>query len=95
MRLAAAVLAAVRGPRLFWFTRLLVYMAALACRFIAGSHLSGRGPMAGEDTWKGKPAQSLLVKGGDCVIFVSTVWHNGAPNTSQDTRHMMQFHYSK
>ena len=51
--------------------------------------------MAGEDTWKGKPAQSLLVKGGDCVIFVSTVWHNGAPNTSQDTRHMMQFHYSK
>ena len=40
------------------------------------------------------PAQALLVKGGDCVLFVSTVWHFGSANTSQDTRHMMQFHYS-
>jgi hypothetical protein len=63
-------------------------------KFIAGSHLSGRGPKPGEETWNGKPAQALLVKGGDCVLFVSTVWHFGSANTSQDTRHMMQFHYS-
>lgn len=63
-------------------------------KFIAGSHLSGRGPKTGEETWNGKPAQALLVKGGDCVLFVSTVWHFGSANTSQDTRHMMQFHYS-
>lgn len=63
-------------------------------KFIAGSHLSGRGPKPDEETWNGKPAQALLVKGGDCVLFVSTVWHFGSANTSSDTRHMMQFHYS-
>lgn len=64
-------------------------------KFIAGSHLSGRGPREGEDTFMGKPAQALLVKAGDCVLFVSTVWHYGSANTSaHDTRYMMQFHYS-
>lgn len=28
------------------------------------------------------------------MLFVSTVWHHGSANTSEDTRHMMQFHYS-
>ena len=51
--------------------------------------LGRSGPKEGEETWKGMPAQALLVKGGDCVLFVSTVWHFGSANTSEDTRHMM------
>ena len=28
-------------------------------KFIAGSHLSGRGPKPDEETWNGKPAQAV------------------------------------
>ena len=31
--------------------------------------LGRSGPKEGEETWKGMPAQALLVKGGDCVLF--------------------------
>ena len=44
-------------------------------KFIAGSHKAGRRPTNGENHYQGMPAQSLLVKGGDCVMFRSDVWH--------------------
>ena len=37
-------------------------------KFILGSHVAGRRP-AGANHYKGMPAQSLMVKGGDCVMF--------------------------
>ena len=37
-------------------------------KFIRGSHVAGRRP-AGANHYKGMPAQSLMVKGGDCVMF--------------------------
>ena len=37
-------------------------------KFIRGSHIAGRRP-AGANHYKGMPAQSLMVKGGDCVMF--------------------------
>ena len=41
-------------------------------KFIKGSHVEGRRPGAyddGENHLEGMPAQSLNVKGGDCVLF--------------------------
>ena len=37
-------------------------------KFIRGSHVAGRRP-AGANHYKGMPAQSLMVKAGDCVMF--------------------------
>ena len=61
---------------------------------IPGSHRSGRRPKPGEKTWEGKELQPALVKAGDVLFFRSEVWHSGSENRSDQTRYLVQVHYS-
>ena len=71
-----------------------VYEELGPTHFIAGSHLAGRPPRASDGSaYRGMPDQSLLVKGGDCVMFRSDVWHRGGGNTNGEPRHIIQVFY--
>lgn len=63
-------------------------------RFIPGSHRSGRDPQ-GATSWNGIEEQSILCKAGDVVVFRSEVWHRGTANRSEQTRYLLQVHYSQ
>ena len=71
-----------------------VYEELGPTKFVPGSHFSGRSP-DGDTVWQGRSEESILCKAGDVVIFRSEVWHRGSANTSADTRHLLQVHYSK
>ncbi|MDE0670447.1 MAG: phytanoyl-CoA dioxygenase family protein [Caldilineaceae bacterium] len=64
-------------------------------QFIPGSHRSGRRPAQGEITWNGRGMQDCIVKAGDAVVFRCEVWHRGTPNTSDETRYLLQVHYAQ
>ena len=64
-------------------------------QFIPGSHRSGRRPAQGETTWNGRGMQDCIVKAGDAVVFRCEVWHRGTPNTSDETRYLLQVHYAQ
>ena len=64
-------------------------------QFIPGSHLSGTRPRAGQMEWEDKGVEDCIVKAGDAVIFRSEVWHRGTPNTSNETRYLLQVHYAQ
>ena len=63
-------------------------------KFVPGSHFSGRSP-EGDISWKGRGEESILCRAGDVVMFRSEVWHRGSANNSQQTRYLLQVHYSK
>lgn len=61
---------------------------------IPGSHRSGRGPAKGETSWNGRELEPVLCRAGDVLIFRSDVWHSGSLNKTQETRYLIQVHYS-
>ena len=63
-------------------------------KFVPGSHFSGRSP-EGDTYWKERGEESILCRAGDVVIFRSEVWHRGSANKSDESRYLLQVHYSK
>ena len=64
---------------------------------IPGSHKSGRALAWGREgnpTWQGKELEPVLCKAGDVLFFRSEIWHTGSENTSDETRYLLQNHYS-
>ena len=77
-------------------------------KIIPGSHRSGRRPdgkrpgtgtadpdRERETDWNGVEEQSFLGRAGDCIFFRSEIWHRGAANVSDQTRHTFMVHYAK
>ncbi|MDX1369390.1 phytanoyl-CoA dioxygenase family protein [Pseudomonas sp.] len=63
---------------------------------IPGSHRAGRKPRAGESQWQGVPAQPLLCRAGDVLMFRSELWHAGSHNrTAERSRYLLQVHYGR
>ncbi|MEX6504068.1 phytanoyl-CoA dioxygenase family protein [Pseudomonas zhanjiangensis] len=63
---------------------------------IPGSHRAGRKPLPGERQWCGEPAQAVLCRAGDVLMFRSELWHAGSRNRSADrTRYLLQVHYGR
>lgn len=64
---------------------------------IPGSHRSGRSLAWGKDPdpeWNGRKLEPVLCKAGDVLFFRSEIWHTGSKNTSDQTRYLLQVHYS-
>jgi len=65
-------------------------------RLIPGSHRAGRAPDADERDWQGVPAQAIVAREGDALVFRSDVWHAGSDNTTRDrVRYLLQVHYGR
>lgn len=64
-------------------------------QFIPGSHRSGTRPKPGQMDWEGNQVEDCIVQAGDAVMFRSEVWHRGTPNTSTETRYLLQVHYAQ
>ncbi|WP_373273708.1 phytanoyl-CoA dioxygenase family protein [Pseudomonas taiwanensis] len=63
---------------------------------IPGSHRAGRKPRTGETGWRGQPAEAVLCKAGDVLMFRSELWHAGSRNRTTDrTRYLLQVHYGR
>ena len=64
---------------------------------IPGSHKSG-GPLAWgkiqDPEWHGRKLEPVLCKAGDVLFFRSEIWHSGSLNSSDETRYLLQIHYS-
>ena len=50
---------------------------------IPGSHRAGRAPHPDERSWRGRAAEPVLCRAGDCLLFRSDLWHSGSRNLSQ------------
>ena len=64
---------------------------------IPGSHRSGQSLAWGTDShpaWQGRELEPVLCKAGDVLFFRSEIWHTGSKNTSNQTRYLLQVHYS-
>ncbi|MCB8933277.1 MAG: phytanoyl-CoA dioxygenase family protein [Chthonomonadaceae bacterium] len=64
---------------------------------IPGSHKSGRSLDWGknpEPKWEGRGLEPVLCKAGDVLFFRSEIWHTGSLNRSEQTRYLLQVHYS-
>lgn len=64
---------------------------------IPGSHKSGRSLNWGkepEPKWEGRGLEPVLCKAGDVLFFRSEIWHTGSENRSDQTRYLLQVHYS-
>ncbi|BCM93626.1 hypothetical protein IAD21_05517 [Abditibacteriota bacterium] len=64
---------------------------------IPGSHRSGKALAWGKEsnpTWQGRELEPVLCKAGDVLFFRSEIWHTGSKNTSDQTRYLLQVHYS-
>ncbi len=72
-----------------------LYPALGPTQFIPGSHRSGTRPAPGQMEWEGAQVEDCIVQAGDAVIFRSEVWHRGTPNTSNETRYLLQVHYAQ
>ncbi len=64
---------------------------------VRGSHKSGRGPdnTSHELEWRGNKIEPVLCKAGNVLFFRSEIWHSGSQNVSDDTRYLLQVHYSQ
>lgn len=62
---------------------------------IPGSHRAGRAPHPDERSWRGRAAEPVLCRTGDCLLFRSDLWHSGSRNLSQRTRYLLQVHYGR
>jgi ectoine hydroxylase-related dioxygenase (phytanoyl-CoA dioxygenase family) len=64
---------------------------------IPGSHKSGKARGWGADKdpeYKGRKLEPVLCKAGDVLFFRSEIWHTGSENKSEETRYLIQNHYS-
>jgi len=65
-------------------------------QFVPGSHYSGRNPNDHEHpTWQGRGPSSIYGKAGDIYLHNGQCWHRGAPNTSDQTRYLLQLAYGR
>jgi ectoine hydroxylase-related dioxygenase (phytanoyl-CoA dioxygenase family) len=65
-------------------------------RIVAASHRAGRAPTGSENEWRGRPAEAVLARAGDCLVFRSDVWHAGSDNrTRAEVRYLLQVHYGR
>lgn len=65
-------------------------------RIVPGSHRAGRGPAGSEEDWRGRAAEVVLARAGDCLVFRSDVWHAGSDNrTREGIRYLLQVHYGR
>jgi ectoine hydroxylase-related dioxygenase (phytanoyl-CoA dioxygenase family) len=62
---------------------------------VRGSHRAGRLPANEDPVFQGRVAEPVLCRAGDIYLFNHQVWHRGRPNTSGDTRYLMQLQYSR
>ena len=64
---------------------------------IPGSHRAGK-PLAWgaekDPSFNGRKLEPVLCKAGDVLFFRSEIWHSGSLNKSQETRYLLQVHYS-
>lgn len=62
--------------------------------FVPGSHYSGRHPNDPKNpTFEGRRAAPIFCKAGDIYLHNGQCWHRGAPNTSNQTRYLLQQSY--
>ena len=65
-------------------------------QFVPGSHYSGRQPSDPKNpSFEGRGPVSIHCKAGDIYLQHPQVWHRGAPNTSTQTRYLLQQAYSR
>ena len=63
---------------------------------VPGSHRAGRAPSATEKDWRGREAEAVLTRAGDCLVFRSDVRHAGSDNRTRDRiRYLLQVHYGR
>jgi len=63
-------------------------------QLVPGSHLSGRQPAANL-MYRGQGPVSILGQAGDVYLHHNQTWHRGAPNTSNQPRHLMSTAYGR
>lgn len=64
---------------------------------IPGSHKSGRALDWGKEpqpSFNGRELEPVLCKAGDVLFFRSEIWHSGSENKTDETRYLLQNHYS-
>jgi ectoine hydroxylase-related dioxygenase (phytanoyl-CoA dioxygenase family) len=65
-------------------------------QFVPGSHYSGRQPNDPQaPVFEGRGPVTLYTEPGDLFLHNGQCWHRGAPNTSTDTRYLLQLTYSR
>ncbi|MCA1694588.1 MAG: phytanoyl-CoA dioxygenase family protein, partial [Actinobacteria bacterium] len=64
-------------------------------QYVPGSHYSGREPAPEGETFEGRGPQSVLVRAGDIYLHNGQCWHQGAVNTSAETRYLLQMAYGR
>ena len=65
-------------------------------QYVSGSHYSGRQPNDPKDPeFEGQRKVSMFAKAGELYLQHPQVWHRGAPNTSDRTRYITGFGFSK
>lgn len=65
-------------------------------QYIPGSHYSGRQPNDPTNpSFEGRKPVSILGKAGDIYLHNGQCWHRGAPNTSDQTRYLLQMAFGQ
>jgi len=62
---------------------------------VPGSHYSGRDVDVNHLEFEGQGPTPIYCRAGDAYLFNHQTWHRGAPNTSPDTRYLMQIQYCR
>jgi ectoine hydroxylase-related dioxygenase (phytanoyl-CoA dioxygenase family) len=62
---------------------------------VAGSHYSGRMSPKQDPVFEGRRAEPIFCAAGDVYLFNHQTWHRGRPNTSQQTRYLLQLQYAR
>ncbi|MBE7464046.1 MAG: phytanoyl-CoA dioxygenase family protein [Planctomycetes bacterium] len=64
-------------------------------QFVPASHYAGRHPPPKTEApqFDGRGPVSMYARAGDAYLHNGQCWHRGAPNTSGDTRYLLQMHF--
>jgi len=62
---------------------------------VVGSQYSGRMSPKENPVFEGRSAEPIFCEAGDVYLFNHQVWHRGRPNTSQQTRYLLQLQYAR
>jgi len=62
---------------------------------VPGSHYSGRMSPKENPVFEGRGAEPIFCEAGDVYLFNHQIWHRGRPNTSQQTRYLLQLQYAR
>ena len=62
---------------------------------VRGSHRAGRLPANENPVYQGRAAEPVFCRAGDIYLFNHQVWHRGRPNTSANTRYLMQLQFGR